>query len=217
MLQALAPKESFRVLDTWNAAGMRATGSTEYEVQDLFVPEAMTFRVFLGEPLHGAPQFRLPGAFFGTAVATVALGIALGAADNLAGLAKSKPAFPGRKALKDQAFAHYAVAKSRALAEAGSAYLQQQVTEMWRCVLAKADIDMALRKAARRASVHAAEAAAEAVDLTCRAAGSSALFEPFERALRDVRAASSQIVLQRSMMEDAGRVEFGLDPVATTF
>jgi hypothetical protein len=31
-LQALAPREAFRILDTWHVSGMRGTGSSEYEV-----------------------------------------------------------------------------------------------------------------------------------------------------------------------------------------
>ncbi len=66
------------------------TGSTEYEVDDLFVPSDMTFRVFLDEPKHPAPVFRLPGAFFGSAVASVALGIGHGATEGLKQLAVIK-------------------------------------------------------------------------------------------------------------------------------
>jgi hypothetical protein len=58
-----------------------------------------------------------------------------------------------------------------------------------------------------------------AVDLCCRAAGGNALREgePFEHALRDVRATLGHIVLQRSAMEDVGRAEFGLTPFFPVF
>ena len=72
---------------------------------------------------------------------------------------------------------------------------------------------------ARRASVHAAEASVEAVDLCCRTAGGHALFEsqPFERAQRDAHAIMGQIVLRRVAMEDAGRARLGLHPLSPTF
>jgi alkylation response protein AidB-like acyl-CoA dehydrogenase len=217
--QALASREAFQVLDTWQVSGMRGTGSTEYEVANLFVPAEMTFRMFVGRPRHSAPFFRMPGAFFGAAVASVALGIALGATESLTRLAVSKQASAGRSALRDQAFAHYAVAKAQVLAESASSHLRQSIADIWRTIRSDKEIALEQRMRARRASVHAAEASADAVDLCCRAAGGHALFlsQPFERALRDVRAAIANIGLQRSTMEDAGRAAFGLDPVWPIF
>ncbi len=217
--QALAPREAFRVLDTWHVNGMRGTGSTEYEVNDLFVPRDMTFRVFLDRPKHPAPVFQLPGAFFGSAVATVALGIGYGAIEGLKQLAVAKGGFPGGNPLQQQAYAQYAVAKAEALVESAKLYLNDAIAAIWCNILAGREIDLAQRKRARRACVQAAEASVEAVDLCCRAAGGHALFEshPFGRALRDVRAAIGQITLQRSAMEDAGRAAFGLKPLSPVF
>jgi alkylation response protein AidB-like acyl-CoA dehydrogenase len=194
-------------------------GSTEYEVENLFVPAEMTFRMFIGEPRHPAPFFKLPGAFFAAAVASVTIGIALGTVDGLTRLASRKRGYPGRPALRDQAFAQYAVAKAQALAESAGAYLRHAMGDIWHNILVDEAVTFGQRTRARRGAVHAAEAAAEAVDLCCRAAGGHALFQsqPFERALRDMRAAIAQIVLQPSAMEDAGRAAFGVDPVSPTF
>jgi len=217
--QALAPREAFRALDTWNVSGLRGTGSTEYEVNDLFVPADMTFRVFLDKPKHPAPVFRLPAAFFGSAVASVALGIGQGATEALKQLAALKGGFAGGNPLREQAYAQYAVAKAEALVESANLYLRDAIAAIWRSIQAGREIDPAQRRLARRACVQAAEASAEAVDLCCRAAGGHALFEshPFERALRDVRAAIAQVTLQRSAMEDAGRAAFGLKPLSPVF
>ncbi len=219
VLQALAPRESFHVLDTWHVSGMRGTGSTEYEIDGLFIPEDMTFQMFKSEPRHSASVFRLPGAFFGAAIAVVALGIAQGAADALKQLAVNKRPHPGRPSLRDHASAQYAVAKAEALTESGRLYLRDAVADIWRNILAGNPVELAQRARARRACVHAAEASVEAVDLCCLAAGGHAIFQgqPFERALRDVRAAAAHLMLQRSAMEDVGRVTFGLDPLSPVF
>ncbi|WP_105403543.1 hypothetical protein [Neorhizobium sp. T7_12] len=121
--QALAPREAFRILDTWHVSGMRGTGSSEYEVEDLFVSAEMTFQMFIGKPLHSAQVFSLPGAFFSAIVATVAVGIAYGVIEALAELAAVKRGYSGRPTLRDQAFAQYSVAKAQALAESGGVYL----------------------------------------------------------------------------------------------
>ena len=75
-------------------------------------------------------------------------------------------------------------------------------------------VPIEMRARVRRACAHVTECAVEAVQLCYRAAGGSAVFEaaPFERALRDVNTAASHITLRRTMMEEAGRVAFGLPP-----
>jgi alkylation response protein AidB-like acyl-CoA dehydrogenase len=218
-LQALAPRADFRILDNWHVAGMRGTGSTDYEAEDLFIPAEMTFRMFLDDPRHPAPLFRLPGAFFAAAIAVVPLGIARSAIDGLARLAATKPASRGRSPLREQPAALYAVAKAQALVESASLYLQDAIAAVWNSVQAGEAVGLAQRAQTRRAAVHAAEASAEAVDLCTVAAGGHALFEsePFERALRDVRATLGHIVLARGAMEDAGRPAFGLMPQFPVF
>jgi alkylation response protein AidB-like acyl-CoA dehydrogenase len=217
--QAIAPRAAFRVLDTWHVGGLRGTGSTEYEAADLFIPRDACFQMFVGEPCHPAPVFRLPGAFFGAAVAVVPLGIAQGCVDGLKRLAAGKRVLNGRAGLDQQAFAQYAVAKAEALVESSSFFLRRTIDDIWQTVRRGAPVSMDARARARRAAGHAAEASAEAVDLCSRAAGGHALFEaePFERALRDVRAALGHISLQRVTMEDAGRAAFGLPPLSSIF
>jgi alkylation response protein AidB-like acyl-CoA dehydrogenase len=211
--QALAPRESFRILDTWHVGGMRGTGSTEYAVEDLFVPAEMTFQMFTGQPRHAAPVFRLPGAFFSAALAVVVLGIARGAAEGLQRLAEAKAS------VQNLAAAQYAVAKALALAESGGLYVRQSIAAIWQAIERGEKIDLEKRARARRACVHAAEASVEAVDLCYRAAGGAALFQvqPFERALRDVHAAMGHFIFQRSAMEDAGRAALGLAPASPVF
>jgi indole-3-acetate monooxygenase len=103
--------------------------------------------------------------------------------------------------------------------QSASLYLRRSIAEIWHTVQRSAPADLAARAQCRRATVHAAEASAEAVDLCCRAAGGNALFEsePFEQAMRDVRAALGHISLQRGTMEDAGRAAFGLSPLSPVF
>jgi alkylation response protein AidB-like acyl-CoA dehydrogenase len=217
--QALAPREAFQILDTWYVSGMRGTGSTEYTAENLFVPEDMTFQMFIGKPRHPAPLFRLPGAFFSAVIATVAVGIARGTVEALVRLAEAKRNPAGRPSLRDQAYVQYCVAKAEALAESGGLYLRESIAEIWRTIGRGGGIATEQRMRARRASVHAAESSVEAVDLCCRAAGGSALFQSlsFERAQRDAHAVMGHFVLQRAAMEDAGRARFGLEPLSPVF
>ena len=50
------PRTAAKILDAWHTFGMRGTGSTDYAVQDLFVPDRLTVPV---APLkHPAPGLR---------------------------------------------------------------------------------------------------------------------------------------------------------------
>jgi alkylation response protein AidB-like acyl-CoA dehydrogenase len=65
--------------DTWRLSGLRATGSCDFEVRDIFVPEQQT-HMFVG---HAATQagavYRLPAlSVFAWTVSVVPLGIARG-------------------------------------------------------------------------------------------------------------------------------------------
>ena len=65
--------------DTWRVSGLRATGSCDFEVRDIFVPEQQT-HMFVG---HAATQagavYRLPAlSVFAWTVSVVPLGIARG-------------------------------------------------------------------------------------------------------------------------------------------
>src|ERR1051326_6058699 len=52
----LLPKNDYRILDTWDAAGLRGTGSNDVEIRDAFVAEAMTVAVndLAGGPTPGS-------------------------------------------------------------------------------------------------------------------------------------------------------------------
>ncbi len=79
-LCCLIPADVSIIHDTWNTGGLRATGSNDIEVTDVFVPASMTFRINgAGDrrsQYHQGPLYRLPlSGGIGTPIAAVALGI----------------------------------------------------------------------------------------------------------------------------------------------
>jgi alkylation response protein AidB-like acyl-CoA dehydrogenase len=67
----IAPKEKVRSLDNWHVAGLRATGSSDYVVDDLFIPDGWWFpfgdpgpltsaaKLTIPEPKRGGPKYRM--------------------------------------------------------------------------------------------------------------------------------------------------------------
>jgi indole-3-acetate monooxygenase len=219
MLGFLLPKEECMVLDTWHVIGMRGTGSTEFEVNDAFVPGDLAFRFFGTESRYPYPIFHLPPTYFGYNHVAVMNGIGRAALDALKTLGRDKTNAMSGASLRDDSQAQYAVAKAEAMLEANRVAVKDAFGELWGSVRANVKVPMACRARLRRAVAHAAENAIAAVQLCYNAAGGSAIHEsaPFERALRDVNAASAHLATRRPMMEDAGRVVFGLPPRSPVF
>lgn len=219
VLHTLFPTDEVEILDTWKTGGMRGTGSTEFAVDDVFVPEQHTFSLFGGPATHPDPVFRMPPSFFGFALAAVPIGIALSSIDALKQLALSKKLPPPRNSLAEQPSIQYAIAKGLAMTEAVNLATQDAFSQLWKEVSEDGEATMETRARIRRAMVHAVDSCIEVVSMCYRAAGGSALFqsERFERALRDVYAVGGHVVFQRTMMEDAGRIELGLKPVLPLF
>lgn len=55
---AYLPTDKVQLLDTWHVLGLRGSGSTDYEVADVFVPDRHVFKYFNGESTSLPPLAR---------------------------------------------------------------------------------------------------------------------------------------------------------------
>ncbi|HEY3920243.1 MAG TPA: acyl-CoA dehydrogenase family protein [Stellaceae bacterium] len=89
----LVPKRDLEILDTWQVAGLKATGSHDVVVKDAFIPAYRAHRMVElfdcrgpGQAINTAPLYRLPfGLVFAGGVANAAIGALRGMLDRLAG------------------------------------------------------------------------------------------------------------------------------------
>lgn len=90
----LFPRDSVTIIDTWRTTGLRGTGSHDYAVQDVFVPEGRTFW-FSEEPREPGSLYRMPiVASYGLAIAAVTVGIAQHMLEAFRALAPPEEAYP---------------------------------------------------------------------------------------------------------------------------
>lgn len=94
---AFLPRERVDFLGGWHVMGMVGTGSVDYAVNGVFVPEAHTMDTFSTVPVRAEPVYRL--GLLGIGVgghAPVALGIARRSLEEIATIAstKSRPGYP---------------------------------------------------------------------------------------------------------------------------
>jgi alkylation response protein AidB-like acyl-CoA dehydrogenase len=179
----------------------------------------MAIRFFGAESQYPYPIFHLPPTYFGYNHVSVMNGIARSAVDGLKGLARTKTSAMIGTSLREDPHAQYAVAKAEAIIEANRLAVKDSFGALWAKVVAGESVPLESRARVRRSIAHAAECAVAAVQLCYAAAGGTAIYEsaPFERALRDVNAAATHLATRRIMMEEAGRVAFGLAPRTPLF
>ncbi|WP_367325040.1 acyl-CoA dehydrogenase family protein [Streptomyces sp. HUAS ZL42] len=105
MRVALIRPEQVTFLDTWDAVGLRATQSTDFTMDDVFVPEHFTGPLMGGNNIP-APFYDLPYTATGASHDAVIIGCLEGALGDLAELAATKrPAFnPGVVVGQDPVF-----------------------------------------------------------------------------------------------------------------
>ena len=214
---ALIPREQATILDTWQTYGMRGTGSHDFAVRDLFVPDQMTFAV---GPLHDpAPGFEGPlyrmwpwCGIVGEGI--VSVGVASAAVDEAVELCRTKTPAYNTVPLKEQQLAQFQIGKAKARVEAARDTLHRAAAEGYEEVLASGTLlSNAAKVRLQLAVCFAAEACAEAVRLVNDAVGASSirLRQPFERYFRDAHVLLQHSDKSSARYASAGRLLFGLE------
>src|SRR5215831_5695551 len=211
----LVPSDQATIQDTWSVVGMRGTGSQDFVVDDVLVPDART--CFLGDPaVEAGPLYnpRLVFVTLFTSVAANSLGIARGAIDAFIELAARVSSTRSTDVLRDRPLVQTRLAEAEAILNAARAYVVGSVGALWEevCVGAS-DPSLAIAQA-RLAIVHAMNEAVRSVDLVFHAAGTNAIYNrnPLERYFRDIHVAVQHNAAFPAQYESAGKVLMGLRP-----
>ena len=105
-------------LDTWHTLGLRATGSTNFTADKVFVPAEHAFQLGAWETTEGpfaAPLYRMGVIMDAVRIATVGVGIAQGALDDFIALATDKTPAYTAVVTADRATVQERVARAQAL------------------------------------------------------------------------------------------------------
>jgi alkylation response protein AidB-like acyl-CoA dehydrogenase len=213
------PVEKATILtDTWNVSGLVGTGSHDFIVESVFVPDGYTWRFAPDTPRgkhYASPLYRFPlVALFRLPVSAVALGIAQGAVDACLALAPSKRAVIAPGVLRDQPLFQARTAEAVALVASSRAWLHAAIQQAWNTILSGESVTVAERAELLLAAVNATHRAAEAVQLVYTLAGGSANYRrsSLQRSLRDIHAATQHVGMYPQQYEEAGRMLLGLQP-----
>src|SRR5580704_15887090 len=206
---------------SWDVSGLRATGSFDWTVDDVFLPERRTM-VHAGVPLDNqwshwpGVSYALPAqAWVGPHHSAVITGIARAGIDALVELAGGKQP-RGRPAglLCESPQVQDAVGRADATLNAGRAYRTAMITELWNTIAGGHDTTLEQRARCRLASTYAADSARQAMDLTYRHGGSTSFKRDSRLAecWRDLQVVGQTVTLAPEWYPIGGRVYLGMDP-----
>jgi indole-3-acetate monooxygenase len=193
-LLAIWPADQARLIDTWDGLGLRGTGSGDFEISDLFVPDDQVNPGFYSTPIYDRALFRMkemPEVGHGAH----ALGVASAALEAFVAAVNSKP-LPG--STRHMAMGHMqahqiAFARADVLVRAARALLHETVRAAYENAKANPELALELRVRLREANLFSVRAAKEAVGVIFEMAGSSAVYRgrQIERAFRDINTAAN--------------------------
>jgi alkylation response protein AidB-like acyl-CoA dehydrogenase len=214
-------REHVKIHDTWHVSGLRGTGSSDFEVSDVFVPADHTHDLIAPVPTQPGIIYRIPGlSIFPWSIVGAPLGIASGVMAAFTKQAtQSKTRLGATIRLQDREMVQSAVGRAEAVIGAARAFLTETMTELLAVLDDDADRLMRARARLRIACAYAAEGSTSIVQMLTTEAGASAIFESsgLERAGRDLHAAVKHVAMSPQSYVVAGRLNLGLDPVSMRF
>lgn len=206
------PKTSVRMLDTWYTLGLRGTGSEDYEVEDVFVPEQYTVSqadMFAPPPARPSRGYAIGYYDFGLfGSSSTVLGAARGALEEFKTLATAKKPMAGTTTLAASHTAQDRLARAEAQVRAARLLLADAAWHAGHFGESGGDD---LSATVRLAAATTAEQCCQAIGSLFTLAGTSSLYASsmLERYFRDAHAAAKHITLSPTNVEMTGQYLLG--------
>jgi indole-3-acetate monooxygenase len=207
----VAPIEQANLeLDSWNVMGLRGTGSIDYTMDGVFVPDAYTHGAFVTEPMRGGVIFRSGIMGFAEICHSGwAVGVGRRLLDELGALIVSKAGRPGALSASDSFQEKYA--KLEAIYRAARALVYETWTDATKTMTAGSPLSVRQHTMIRLALGHITQALADVANGVYLLSGTTGLRRgPIERLVRDVHAGTQHITSAPVMWQSAGRELAGL-------
>ena len=219
--RALLPRAEAEVVPgSWDVTGLRGTGSFDWTVQDVFLPERRTM-IHAGMPLDNqwsrwpGTTYALPSVcWVGPHHSSVITGIARAGIKALIELAADKTPRGRTGLLCENPQVQEAVGRADAILNAGRVYRTAMITELWNTVASGQETTLEQRARCRLASTYAGESAREAMDLMYRHGGSTSFKRESRLAecWRDLHTVGQTVTVAPEWYPIGGRVYLGMDP-----
>jgi len=213
----LFPKNATKFTDIWHTIGLRGTGSDQYSVTDLFVPEDHSVDVLSRRDMAAREEgllYRFSSlTLYAAGFAGVALGIARSTLAHFIELARDKIPRGARNTLRNNNVIQREVAQAEARLSSARGWLLRSLEDITEAVAERGHLTLDERMTIRLAATFAIHTALEVVDVLYQAAGATAVFDvnPFERRFRDIHSVAQQLQGRQQHFETVGQYLMGLE------
>ena len=214
LLVAVVPRDEVIFTDGWHVQGLKGTGSYDYNVTDVFVPEARTFELFSRDPHRGESAVFRMGLMPVTAAghASWALGVAKSMLDDVRELAVTKVRMGDDGSIANRTTFQRDLAHHTAMWKAARLLVVDTFADVEAAVAGGQDLTPTHRADMRVAATYATEASREIVQWAHLAAGTSAIRQGsrLERAFRDLYTGTQHVFIGEKTYTDAAKIYLGL-------
>jgi alkylation response protein AidB-like acyl-CoA dehydrogenase len=214
MRVAFLPREEVNFTDGWHVQGLKGTGSYDYNVADVFVPEYRTMPLFAREPFRGSSAASRMGLMPITAAghASFALGVAKSMLDDVEELAATKVRMSDMATLASRQTFQKGLAHHVAGWRAARLLVIDAFSTAEAAVDAGNDLTPRLRADMRVAAVYATDTARAAAEWAHLAAGTTAIREGsrLERAFRDIYTGTQHAFISEKVAMDVAQIWLGI-------
>jgi alkylation response protein AidB-like acyl-CoA dehydrogenase len=209
----LDPKD-VTFLDTWHTLGLRATGSTNFTVENLHIPRDHSFLIGPWETTEGpfaAPLYRMGLIIDAVRIAQVGVGIAQGALEEFIELASAKTPAYTATLTADRATVQERVARAQALIQAARHTLRATVADAWESVQNGPRITGQTCVPMGLAASFALDSSVRAVDLLYKSGGTTGFRDesPLQKRFRDLQTLRQNAITSWSRYESLGKLILG--------
>jgi len=211
---AFIPARSAVIEDTWDAMGLRGTGSHHLTLSGVQVPAEHLAAPFFEPARHDGPLWRIPlitlAAMF---LAAVPLGIARRALDEFAAIATKKVRGPATQSIGHDAHAQCQLTQAEGALASARSLLFDTIAQIWDDACRGDEPGLEQRALVLLAANQAVRAGVEAVDRVFHLAGAEAVFahHPLQRCFSDIHTAGQHILFSASRDQAFAKVRLGID------
>ncbi len=209
----IMPAADVELIDTWDAMGMRGTGSGDMAADAVRIPRDRSVSFVTDRPRATGPLYAFPPfGLLALGIAAVAAGNARAALDDLKALAATKKGGGSSRGLAERGTVQASFAEAAAALLAARAFAMAEIEAAWARAQAGEALTIDARARLRLAATHLTRTAAKTVAAMHDLAGGTSVYasHPLGRRFRDAHVATQHMMVGPSTFELAGRVLLGV-------
>jgi alkylation response protein AidB-like acyl-CoA dehydrogenase len=209
------PVEKVNLIDNWNVMGLRATGSIDYTIDSVYVPDSYTHFAVTDVPKRGGSLYTVGIVGFAAMCHSGwACGIGRRLLDELAGYVRTRGGRTGTQSTSESFLEQYA--KAEGTYRSARALVYEVWGEMSHLIERGEQPSVRLQSLVRLAMAHVQWASHDVAMFVYAAAGTTGLRAgTIQRLFRDMHAGTQHLIASPPVFRALGRELAGLAPKAT--